>query len=454
MVHFLKHLTEETLALKKLLIPPEFVSNCGKVNLTNPVVLEPTVGDVLEVEVELYEDASGFWLRNGWQELVVQYSLSHGHYLVFEYKSRSRFKLVMLGANGLNLEFPASSFVNIGPIRNQVVPEAVEEEITVNTDSVEFLGTSLAKDTNSYSNGGGGRQQAQLQSGKTRRTYVGGKRKANLVASQKNRVLLSSKRKRTDGRGKRKASLVASRKNRGEPVAKRLFGGHNTKRKENQDFVESAEAEDYVDANFMEYLGFVEEMNRNNGDDVGQPQHPQSAENASQNEFMSARKRTRVHGGENMKVNQEAPMTYGDTGSPSGRENAETSHIPSMAEQEASERPSGSRCSRPTTKTLDGFNSQPGFLKVIVTESSLANKGLLMQGGMIERHIKAWNGKMVALQVEQETWPVKITTCNGVPTLFKGWLPFVRHHSLKEGDTLTFVPTETEDLISVHILRC
>ncbi|CAI0430763.1 unnamed protein product [Linum tenue] len=108
MAHFLKHVTEETVALKKLLIPPEFVSKCGRVNLTNPVVLEPTVGDPLELEVELYEDTSGFWLRNGWQKFAYQYSLRKGHYLVFEYKSYSRFKLVMLGANGLDLEFPAS----------------------------------------------------------------------------------------------------------------------------------------------------------------------------------------------------------------------------------------------------------------------------------------------------------------------------------------------------------
>ncbi|CAL1400928.1 unnamed protein product [Linum trigynum] len=80
------------MALKKLLIPPEFVSNCGRANLTNPVVLEPTVGDPPQVEVELYEDARGFWLRNGWQEFADRNSLTHGHYLLFEYKSFSRTK--------------------------------------------------------------------------------------------------------------------------------------------------------------------------------------------------------------------------------------------------------------------------------------------------------------------------------------------------------------------------
>ncbi|CAI0553970.1 unnamed protein product [Linum tenue] len=272
MTHFLKHLTEETIALKKLLIPPEFVGKCGRVNLTNPVFLEPTVGEALEVE--LYEDATGFWLRNGWQELVAQYSLSHGHYLVFEYRSFSRFKLVMLGANGLELEFPASGSVNVGPNGNQVVPEAVEEEMAVNTDSVELLGTSLVKDmnNNNNNNGGGGRQQTQL-------------------GSCENAKINARKRKIRIG-------IRA-------PYYRRI------KRKEKR------------------------------------------------------------------KVDQEAPKAHRVNGSPFGRDKAETSRIPAMAEQEASKIPSGSRRDRPTPKSVDGlFNSQPDFLQVVVKKSSLDKSGL------------------------------------------------------------------------------
>ncbi|CAI0554642.1 unnamed protein product [Linum tenue] len=128
MAYFLKHLTEETMALKKLLIPPEFISNCGRANLTNPVVLEPTVGDPPQVEVELYEDARGFWLRNGWQEFADRNSLTHGHYVLFEYKSFSRFKLVMFGANGVDVMCPASSFHNVGSNRNLEFREAEQDE--------------------------------------------------------------------------------------------------------------------------------------------------------------------------------------------------------------------------------------------------------------------------------------------------------------------------------------
>ncbi|CAI0554313.1 unnamed protein product [Linum tenue] len=154
MAYFLKHLTEETIALKRLLIPTEFVSKCGRLNLTNPVVLEPTIGNPPEVEVELYEDAMGFWLRNGWQEFADHYSLTHGHYLLFEYKSFSRFKIVILGANGVDVMCPASRFHKVGLNGNQVFPEAEQEE--------ETRVSPVAK--NMETNGGGRRQPVQPQS--------------------------------------------------------------------------------------------------------------------------------------------------------------------------------------------------------------------------------------------------------------------------------------------------
>ncbi|CAI0429451.1 unnamed protein product [Linum tenue] len=160
--HFLKQLTEETISHKRMLIPGEFVKKCGRENMTNPVVLEPTVGDPREREMELYEDGGGFWLRNGWQELVDHYKLSHGCYLLFEYKSYSRFKLLMLGTNGLDLELPASSFVNVGSNGNQEFPEAAEEE-SVDAHSVEILGSSVVKEMNT-NNEGGGKQPAQPRS--------------------------------------------------------------------------------------------------------------------------------------------------------------------------------------------------------------------------------------------------------------------------------------------------
>ncbi|CAI0429418.1 unnamed protein product [Linum tenue] len=137
MTYFLKQLNEDTFIHKRLLIPGEFVKKCGRRNLTNPVILEPIVGDPMEREMELYEDGSRFWVRNGWQELVDHYKLSHGCYLVFEYKSYSRFKLLMLGANGLDLEFPVSGYVNVGRNGNQEFQE-VEEEESVDGDSVEI----------------------------------------------------------------------------------------------------------------------------------------------------------------------------------------------------------------------------------------------------------------------------------------------------------------------------
>ncbi|CAI0429449.1 unnamed protein product [Linum tenue] len=403
--HFLKQLTEETISHKRMLIPGEFVKKCGRENMTNPVVLEPTVGDPREREMELYEDGGGFWLRNGWQELVDHYKLSHGCYLLFEYKSYSRFKLLMLGTNGLDLELPASSFVNVGSNGNQEFPEAAEEE-SVDAHSVEILevgaGSSVVKEMNT-NNEGGGKQPAQPRSAE--------------IAMQKG-VINARKRRIADDGESRLVKQDAPRRNR----ANRSPFGRG--------------------------LSLMKDMNYNNNGD-GDGRQPWLAENANHEEYMRTgdRKRRRTaEGGQHKKVNKE----------PLRRSRGNESSVPFMVEHEVeppSMEPSSSRHGRPTTEAANGFASQTDFLQVIVSKSSLAKKGLRMKGGFVERHITDWKDKIVELQVEQETWPVGIVSDHGVPTLSRGWLTFARQNSLNVGDTLIIVPTITEGVLTVHILR-
>ncbi|CAI0429700.1 unnamed protein product [Linum tenue] len=403
--HFLKQLTEETISHKRMLIPGEFVKKFGRENLTNPVVLEPTVGDPREREMELYEDGGGFWLRNGWQELVDHYKLSHGCYLLFEYKSYSRFKLLMLGTNGLDLELPASSFVNVGSNGNQEFPEAAEEE-SVDAHSVEILevgaGSSVVKEMNT-NNEGGGKQPAQPRSAEN--------------AMQKG-VINARKRRIADDGESRLVKQDDPRRNR----ANRSPFGRG--------------------------LSLMKDMNYNNNGD-GDGRQPWLAENANHEEYMRTgdRKRRRTaEGGQHKKVNKE----------PLRRSRGNGSSVPFMVEHEVeppSMEPSSSRHGRPTTEAANGFASQTDFLQVIHSKSSLAKKGLRMKGGFVERHITDWKDKIVELQVEQETWPVGIVSDHGVPTLSRGWLTFARQNSLNVGDTLTIVPTTTEGVLTVHILR-
>ncbi|CAI0553938.1 unnamed protein product [Linum tenue] len=450
--HFLKQLTEDTIKHKRMLIPGEFLKKCGRENLSNPVVLEPTVGDPREREMELYEDGGGFWLRNGWQEFVDHYKLSHGCYLLFEYKSYSRFKLLMLGANGLDWEFPASSFVNGGSNGNQEFPEAEEEE-SVYAHSVEILGPSEVKEMNNNDEGVG-RQPAQRRS----------------AENPKQKGVTSARKRRTADDGERRqVKQDAPRRDRANGTP---FGRNKD---ENSRIPSIAEQEDEpafswrpssskpsrtttteaVDEDLAKFTGFslmkdknYNNNNNNNGDGGGRQSW--FAANANHEEYKRTgdrKKRRTAEGGQNVKVNKEPPR----------RSRANGSSSPFMFAREvesASMGPPSSRHSRPTIEAADGFASQTDFLQVIISKNSLAKKGLRMQGGFVERHITNWKDKMLDIRVEQETWPVGIVSDHGVPTLSRGWLAFARQNSLKVGDTLIIVPTATEGVLTVHILRC
>ncbi|CAI0554287.1 unnamed protein product [Linum tenue] len=289
--HFLKQLTEDTIKHKRMLIPGEFLKKCGRENLTNPVVLEPTVGDPREREMELYEDGGGFWLRNGWQEFVDHYKLSHGCYLLFEYKSYSRFKLLMLGANGLDWEFPASSFVNGGSNGNQEFPEAEEEE-SVYAHSVEILGPSEVKEMNNNDEGVG-RQPAQRRS----------------AENPKQKGVTSARKRRTADDGERRqVNQDAPRRDRANGTP---FGRNKD---ENSRIPSIAEQEGFSLMKDKNYNN----NNNNNGDGGGRQSW--FAANANHEEYKRTgdrKKRRTAEGGQNVKVNKEPPRRSRANGSSS-----------------------------------------------------------------------------------------------------------------------------------------
>ncbi|CAI0554286.1 unnamed protein product [Linum tenue] len=430
MTYFLKQLTEDSITHERLLIPAEFVKKCGRENLTNPLVVEPTVGDPRERELELYEDGGVLWLRNGWQEFVDHYKLSHGCFLLFEYRSYSRFKLLMLGANGLELELPVSGFVNVGLNGNQEFPEDEEEE-SVDANSVEILGSSVVKEMNNNVEGGG-RQPAQPRCAEN---------------AKQNGVMSARKRRAADDGEWRKANQEGPRANRanGNPFRR-----------------DKAESSRIPSMTEHEGLSMMKDMNHNNSEGSGRQQaHQCLAENAKHKEFMrptGSKKRRTTEGAEQMRVNRRATRRNGGNGSPSGRDKADNSHIPSMEDEPAfSKRTSSSKCGRTTTtdEAADELTSQPDFCQVIIPKSFKKGGSLWIQREFIQRHITNWIGKMVELQVGEEKWHVKIIQkADGCPYLSKGWPAFARDNSLKAEDTLIFVPTTTADVLSVHILRC
>ncbi|CAI0553940.1 unnamed protein product [Linum tenue] len=365
----------------------------------------------------------------------------------------------MLGANGLELELPVSGFVNVGLNGNQEFPEDEEEE-SVDANSVEILGSSVVKEMNNNVEGGG-RQPAQprcaenakqngVMSARKRRAADDGEwRKANQEGPRANRANGNPFR-----RDKAESSRIPSMtEHEDEPAFSRRPsnakpGGPTT-----------TVDEDYAR---LLRLSMMKDMNHNNSEGSGRQQaHQCLAENAKHKEFMrptGSKKRRTTEGAEQMRVNRRATRRNGGNGSPSGRDKADNSHIPSMEDEPAfSKRTSSSKCGRTTTtdEAADELTSQPDFCQVIIPKSFKKGGSLWIQREFIQRHITNWIGKMVELQVGEEKWHVKIIQkADGCPYLSKGWPAFARDNSLKAEDTLIFVPTTTADVLSVHILRC
>ncbi|XP_034891453.1 B3 domain-containing transcription factor VRN1 [Populus alba] len=103
--HFFKIILQETIADGKLGIPKKFVRLYGK-GLSNKVLLEVPNGTVSEVE--LFKSDGKIWLQNGWKEFAEHYSLALGSLLVFEYKNRCHFHVLIMDKTAMEIDYSFS----------------------------------------------------------------------------------------------------------------------------------------------------------------------------------------------------------------------------------------------------------------------------------------------------------------------------------------------------------
>ncbi|CAI0430764.1 unnamed protein product [Linum tenue] len=103
---FFKIILQSTLCDRKLLIPGEFVRNCGECLLESAILKVPS-GATWAVDV--VRDEIGVWFSNGWQEFAEFHSLGFGHFLVFEYEGCSRFSVVICDKTAVEIAYPIST---------------------------------------------------------------------------------------------------------------------------------------------------------------------------------------------------------------------------------------------------------------------------------------------------------------------------------------------------------
>ncbi|KAK2665153.1 hypothetical protein Ddye_003727 [Dipteronia dyeriana] len=101
--HFFKVILASTLQDKKLRIPDKFVREFGDELLAFATV---TVPDGRVWRVGLYKDGEKNWFHHGWPNFIEYYSIRDGYFLVFEYKKRSNFHVIILDTSNLEIDYP------------------------------------------------------------------------------------------------------------------------------------------------------------------------------------------------------------------------------------------------------------------------------------------------------------------------------------------------------------
>ncbi|PKI36882.1 hypothetical protein CRG98_042724 [Punica granatum] len=139
--HFFKIILHSTIQSGKLVIPKKFVRKYGaELSKSNVVRLKVPSGDAWEVELRREDGA--VWLENGWMDFVNFYSVKHGDFLVFWYKSRSsnEFDVVLFDKSATEIEYPLRSQATLSPIKVEEIND--DEDHVIPSEMMEDLGSS------------------------------------------------------------------------------------------------------------------------------------------------------------------------------------------------------------------------------------------------------------------------------------------------------------------------
>ncbi|KAK7280570.1 hypothetical protein RJT34_25634 [Clitoria ternatea] len=100
-IRFFKTILE--INLERLKIPDKFTRRYGG-GLPNPVLIKPPDGT--EWEMHWTKRNGEVWFEKGWKEFVENYSLDHGHLVVFKYNGTSQIDVIMLHQDALEIDYP------------------------------------------------------------------------------------------------------------------------------------------------------------------------------------------------------------------------------------------------------------------------------------------------------------------------------------------------------------
>lgn len=121
-------------------IPPKFVKLQGS-RLPEVVTLETPVG--FKRSIKLKRIGEEIWFHEGWSGFAEAHSIKEGHFLLFEYKENSSFRVIIFNVSACEIEYPLDS-VHISDSDDDII------EIT----GKEFSGTQGTRKNDQSVDGG------------------------------------------------------------------------------------------------------------------------------------------------------------------------------------------------------------------------------------------------------------------------------------------------------------
>ncbi|BAB01692.1 unnamed protein product [Arabidopsis thaliana] len=100
---FFKLVLPSTMKDKMMKIPPRFVKLQGS-KLSEVVTLETPAG--FKRSIKLKRIGEEIWFHEGWSEFAEAHSIEEGHFLLFEYKENSSFRVIIFNVSACETKYP------------------------------------------------------------------------------------------------------------------------------------------------------------------------------------------------------------------------------------------------------------------------------------------------------------------------------------------------------------
>ncbi|CAA7052994.1 unnamed protein product [Microthlaspi erraticum] len=132
---FFKLVLPSTVKSNMMRIPTRF-SNLLGAQLSDIVTFETPVGFKRSIKLKRINDE--IWFAEGWSEFAEAHSISEGHFLLFEYKGNSSFRVMIFDVSACEIEYPTDAvLISDSDDENEIIDVTGTQGTRENDQSVK-----------------------------------------------------------------------------------------------------------------------------------------------------------------------------------------------------------------------------------------------------------------------------------------------------------------------------